>query len=203
MYRSSPEHVAFLERLRLYHETATHIFVHANYAPNEPSPSNRPTRYCGYGWTSPLAPISQRKLSSSATRGRRMARFWMWAISSASTRDVASGDCLLPWMSIAERSGRWQKTASELTLSSERMRRFERCPRCSKTWAMFAVYRCPSCGLSFCAGCNLDDPGSQDLRWLTAAAAEARVTCCPACTVVITDSDKIGVIVGREKRSKS
>jgi serine/threonine protein phosphatase 1 len=29
-------HLAFLERLRPYHETETHFFVHANYAPNLP-----------------------------------------------------------------------------------------------------------------------------------------------------------------------
>ncbi|MGO8753233.1 MAG: metallophosphoesterase family protein [Thermoguttaceae bacterium] len=30
------DHFAFLERLRPYHETETHFFVHANYAPNLP-----------------------------------------------------------------------------------------------------------------------------------------------------------------------
>jgi serine/threonine protein phosphatase 1 len=30
------QHFAFLERLRLYHETDSHFFVHANYAPNQP-----------------------------------------------------------------------------------------------------------------------------------------------------------------------
>ena len=30
------QHFAFLERLRLYHETDSHFFVHANYAPTHP-----------------------------------------------------------------------------------------------------------------------------------------------------------------------
>jgi len=90
-----------------------------------------------------------------------------------------------------------------LPMSNEGLRQFERCPRCGKTWELFTVYYCSSCGLRFCAGCDLDDPGSEDLRWLTAAAAEVTVSSCPACTAAITDSDKIGVIVGREKRSKS
>lgn len=84
-------------------------------------------------------------------------------------------------------------------MSDEGLQQFERCPRCGKTWEMFAVYRCSSCGLTFCAGCEQEDPGSHDLRWLVAAAAESAISCCPVCTVVITDSDKIGVIVGRHK----
>jgi serine/threonine protein phosphatase 1 len=33
LMRIPPEHVAFLERCRAYHESATHIFVHAQYDP--------------------------------------------------------------------------------------------------------------------------------------------------------------------------
>ena len=87
-------------------------------------------------------------------------------------------------------------------MSNESLRQFERCPRCGKMWNMFAVYRCPSCSLTFCAGCDLDDPGSHDLRWIAAAAAELTVSRCPACTAAVTDADKIGVLVGRDKMQR-
>jgi hypothetical protein len=74
---------------------------------------------------------------------------------------------------------------------------FEHCPRCRKAWEMFPVYRCPSCHLTFCAACELENPGSRDKRWLISAAAESDVKRCPACTEPITESDKIGVIAGR------
>ena len=82
------------------------------------------------------------------------------------------------------------------------LQQFERCPRCRKAWELFSVYRCPSCGVAFCAACEQEDPGSRDLRWLTSAAAETAVSRCPACTASITDVDKIGLIAGRDARLK-
>jgi serine/threonine protein phosphatase 1 len=198
-----PEHVAFLERLRLYHETNSHIFVHANYVPNQPVAKQSPDTLLRLRLEKLPGPhYSKKTVVVGHTRQKDGAILDVGYLKCIDTGCGFGG----PLTALDVDSGKvWQaaEKGEQLAVSSDRMARFERCPRCDKTWGMFAVYCCPSCGLRFCAGCDLDDPGSQDLRWLTAAAAEARVNCCPACTVVITDSDKIGVIVGRDKRGRS
>ena len=83
-------------------------------------------------------------------------------------------------------------------MSDKGWQQFVRCPRCRKTWEMFSVYSCPSCGTTFCAACDLEDPGSRDLRWLFSTAMEMER--CPVCTAEITELDKIGIIAGRNKQ---
>ena len=83
------------------------------------------------------------------------------------------------------------------TIANAELPPFEHCPRCRKAWEMFPVFRCPSCHLTFCAACDLENSGSRDKRWLFSAAAESDVKRCPACTEPIAESDKIGVIAGR------
>ncbi len=198
-----PEHVAFLERLRLYHETNTHVFVHASYAPNQLLAKQSPDTLLRLRLEKLPGPhFSKKTVVVRHTRQKEGAILDVGYLKCIDKGCGFGG----PLTALEVVSGNvWQvgEKGEQVTVSSEQIRRFERFPRCDKTWGMFAVYCWPSCGLRFCAGCDLDDPGSQDLRWLTAAAAEARVSCCPACTVEISDSDKIGVIVGRDKRSKS
>ena len=79
------------------------------------------------------------------------------------------------------------------------MEAFERCPRCRRKRAGFAVYRCPDCGAGFCAGCDEDETDDQpeaSVRWLAAAALEAWLDSCPVCTGAVGDGDQVGVIAG-------
>src|SRR5262245_50437042 len=73
---------------------------------------------------------------------------------------------------------------------------FERCPRCRMRWDGYAVFRCPTCGLSFCAGCDRADLLTRGLGWLEAAAKEAARILCPACTQVVVEDDQVGFIGG-------
>ena len=59
---------------------------------------------------------------------------------------------------------------------------------------------CPSCGITFCGCCNMDEPGDRNVRWLASAAAEVRIENCPGCTGQITDGDVVGMIVGPYSR---
>ena len=73
----------------------------------------------------------------------------------------------------------------------------ERCPRCRQTLVGFAVYYCPACGTSFCAGCDRADRPPALLGWLVASAAEAALDSCPVCTGTISDEDQVGTIARR------
>jgi hypothetical protein len=75
---------------------------------------------------------------------------------------------------------------------------FERCPRCRMRRDGYSVFRCPSCGLAFCAGCDRPDLPVRGLGWLEAAAAEVGPVSCPVCTAEAADEDRIGFIAGPE-----
>jgi hypothetical protein len=78
---------------------------------------------------------------------------------------------------------------------------FERCPRCLRTWDLFPIFRCPSCQIVFCGCCDEDDRPDDESRWLVAARAELRTFTCPACTMQVTVSNRLGSI--RRKMAKT
>jgi hypothetical protein len=78
---------------------------------------------------------------------------------------------------------------------------FERCPRCLKAWDLFPVFRCRSCRIIFCGCCDEDDRPDGESEWLLAAVAELKTYTCPACTMRVTRSNRIGDI--RRKHAKT
>ena len=102
------DHWAFLKRLRLYHQSDRHFFVHANYFPNRPLPEQD-------SQTVLWRPLENNDLPGGTIRARspswailrrRTTRFSIWATWSVSIRAVATADCSRPWTSTAEESGR-------------------------------------------------------------------------------------------------
>jgi hypothetical protein len=77
---------------------------------------------------------------------------------------------------------------------------FERCPRCLRSWDLFPVFRCPNCGTYSCGCCDEPERLDADVSWLAAAWAELRGRDCPACTLRLTDADRVGWI---EKPARS
>src|SRR4051812_25495988 len=71
---------------------------------------------------------------------------------------------------------------------------FDRCPRCRKSWDLFPVFRCSSCGTYFCGCCEEPDLPDAEDAWLLAAWAELRARRCPTCTRRITSTDRMGRI---------
>ena len=75
------EHFEFLEGCLDFHETDTHIFVHANYYPDLPM-DEQPVGPAAVGVAAgrdPRPPSIRARPSSSATRRRRAARSSTWA----------------------------------------------------------------------------------------------------------------------------
>jgi hypothetical protein len=93
-----------------------------------------------------------------------------------------------------EPAGQWQRMNG--WLMQRPSENIERCPHCRMRRDGYAVFRCPACGLSFCAGCDGPELPARGLGWLEAAADEAAPILCPACTQVVADDDQIGFIGG-------
>ena len=77
-------HYGFLEGCLPFHETPTHIFVHANYDPSSRWPSSRTGCCSGSRFeTCPPGRTSRGRSPSSGTRPRKAARYWTSATWSA------------------------------------------------------------------------------------------------------------------------
>jgi hypothetical protein len=75
---------------------------------------------------------------------------------------------------------------------------YERCPRCRMRREGFSIYRCPSCELEFCAGCDQTELPSQGIGWMEAALVVFNITC-PACTIEVESEDRIGFITAEDE----
>ena len=71
---------------------------------------------------------------------------------------------------------------------------FARCPWCLRAWDLFPVYRCPNCGTVFCGSCDEEERPEGEPRWRAGALAGLRMYTCPACTLRVTRSSRIGTI---------
>ncbi len=86
------EHFRFLEGLRRYHETDTHFFIHANYAPNWPLAEHNSRTALWLDLKDRPGPHYSGKTAIVGHTPQMDGKIWTWAISSALIPDAASAD---------------------------------------------------------------------------------------------------------------